>query len=218
MMSATKVTKATRAPFATRAMLWLSTGKRVDGLWIGTYFQTNAEVVMQRLEAALDLIKASDPRRYGRIVRDLDRVWVRLVPGTIGHFDASLRACVIDERFVLRDTTTPEMIAITIVHEATHARLDRCGIAYEEAARPRIEQICFRRELAFVRRLPNGEAVRDWVAQSTQLAPDTWTNASLEKTDVDGSEQVLQHLGYPAWLTRAIMAVRRRRGRTEGGR
>jgi len=35
------------------------------------------------------------------------------------------------------------------VHEATHARLRRYGIGYEEGLRQRVEEANFRRELAF---------------------------------------------------------------------
>ena len=63
--------------------------------------------------------------------------------------------CVIDERFVVDEGTTPEMIASVIVHEATHARLFRMGIGYEEGRRARVEQVCLRRELAFAAKLPD---------------------------------------------------------------
>src|SRR5262249_22846847 len=55
-----------KVPLSDRAMLWLSCGKRIDGLWVGTYFQTNAGPVMRRLEEALSLIKVHDRRRYDR--------------------------------------------------------------------------------------------------------------------------------------------------------
>jgi len=53
-----------KAPLSERVMLWLSSGKRIDGLWVGTYFQTNAGAVMLRIEEALRLIKVHDRRRY----------------------------------------------------------------------------------------------------------------------------------------------------------
>jgi hypothetical protein len=78
-------------------MLWFSSGRRVDGLWVGTYFQTNAEQVLRRVEDAIRLIKIHDQRRYKRLINDLDRVWVRLVPGAIGRYVHTLRACELDE-------------------------------------------------------------------------------------------------------------------------
>jgi hypothetical protein len=117
-------------------------------MWVGTYFQRNAEQVMRRVEETLRLIKTYDERRYKRLISDLSRVWVRLVPGGLGKYTHSLRACELDERFVLAETSPPEMIAATIVHEATHARLWRFGFGYDENVRGRVEAVCVRRELA----------------------------------------------------------------------
>jgi hypothetical protein len=79
--------------------------------------------VLRRVEDALRLIKTFDPLRYKRIGRDLERVWVLVLPGDLGNFDASIKTCKLDTRFILADTSSPEVIASTIVHEATHARL-----------------------------------------------------------------------------------------------
>jgi hypothetical protein len=43
-----------------------------------------------------------------------------------------LNACLLDERVVASETTTLEWIASTIVHEATHARLEKWGIAQDK--------------------------------------------------------------------------------------
>src|SRR2546427_9194317 len=45
--------------------------------------------------------------------------------------------------------TSAARLASTLVHEATHARLDRLGFRYAAERRARIEGICFRREIAF---------------------------------------------------------------------
>jgi hypothetical protein len=191
-----------------RMMLWLSSGSHVDGLWVGTYFQRNAEQVLRRVEEALRLIKEHDQQRYKRIVSDLDRVWVRLVPGALGRYVHSLRTCELDERFVLAEASLPVVIAATIVHEATHARLCRCGIGYDENVRGRVEAVCFRRELAFARKLPNGEHVREKALDSLAMPPATWTDAADRDRDLEGSVQALRHLGAPNWVVRALLAGR----------
>src|SRR5262249_14555493 len=88
-----------------RVMLWLSTSRRIDGLWVGCYLEEIAAPSLDRVEAALRLIKDCDRVRYDRLVRDLDRIWVQLITVGVAQFSASLRACVLDERFVLADTT-----------------------------------------------------------------------------------------------------------------
>src|SRR5215472_6109938 len=142
-----------------RLMLNSSKSRYVDGLWIGAFEdKKTAQQILTRLEAALALIKHYDRFRYDRIVRDLRRIWVTLLPTNIANFAYQIEACQIDSRYFLADTTTLEMIASTIVHEATHARLWRFG--YDEALRSRIEAICIRREIAFVAKLPNSEQIR----------------------------------------------------------
>jgi hypothetical protein len=153
--------RKTRPPFRERMMLRLSDSRRVDGLWIGVGKAKEPELALRRVEEALRLIKVFDRVRYDRLIRDLERVWVTPLPGYSGCCSYSLGACELDPRFVLAETTLPEMIAATIVHEATHARLQRCGIGYEEELRDRVEAVCVRRELAFAARLPNGERVRE---------------------------------------------------------
>jgi hypothetical protein len=45
-------------------------------------------------------------------------------------------------------------IATILVHEATHARVTRAGVAYSKANRSRIEALCKKAELAFLLRIP----------------------------------------------------------------
>jgi hypothetical protein len=185
-------------------MLWLSSGRRIDGLWVGTYYGSNAEKVLRRVEEALALIKSCDPLRYRRILRDLDRVWVNLLPGGLAQFKNSIRACEIDERFVLADTSSPEMIAAAIVHEAAHARLWQCGISYDESIRDRVESICVRRELAFAKLLPNGQQVVEWAEACLATPSAAWTDTAFRERNLQGSIEVLRHLGTPRWLLRFL--------------
>lgn len=187
-------------------MLRFSTSRQIDGLWIGVFNVSEPDTVLCRIEEALGLIKAYDPLRYDRLIRDLERVWARLLPGYLGNFNSSLRACELDKDFVLDDASLPELIAATIVHEATHARLQRCGVGYEEELRPRVEAICFRRELAFAAKLPNGEKVREQAERLLALCAteDYWTDAAFKERDVNAARD----LGFPGWFIRAILGLR----------
>lgn len=122
-----------------RLRLRFSTSRMVDGLWIDVW--RGEPQLLSRIEGALRLIKQYDSLNYSRVVNNLDRIWVQLLPNAAAHYDRSLNACVFDERFVLLESTTLERIASTIVHEATHARLERWGVEYDEKKRPRIEAI-----------------------------------------------------------------------------
>jgi hypothetical protein len=129
-----------------RIQLAMSIGRHLDGIWIGSWRGRPEDLT--RVEGALLLIKQHSPLDYARIARELERVWVYLLPHGLGEYKLSLKACLLDERYVADPATSIEQIACTIVHEATHAWLERYGIGYKEEQRAKIEAICFRRELA----------------------------------------------------------------------
>jgi hypothetical protein len=197
--------RAMKASLIDRFMLRLSSAVRIDGLWVGS-FDSNA---LPRVEEAVRLIKQYDRTHYRHLICDLDRVWVTVLPSSIGRYKHSLKMCEIDERFVLADSSTPEMIAAVIVHEATHARLMRCNIGYGEELRARVEAVCFRRERSFAAKLPNGQQIRDQAdGRLVGYRSDYWTNTAFAERRHDGEIQMLRYLGVPDWVTRAGFRVR----------
>jgi hypothetical protein len=187
----------------------MSLSKQLDGLWIGVSAD-DAERILWRVEAALCLTKTHDQLRYNRLVRDLERVWVRLLPDGLGSFNELLAACELDARFVGGETSSLEVIAAAIVHEATHARLMRRGIDYQEGLRARVEAICLRREKAFAAKLPNGEEVRERAERTLQLCAtqDYWTDVAFNERYLAGAMGALKHLGVPDWIGRTLLTLR----------
>jgi hypothetical protein len=187
----------------------MSTARDVNGLWIGA-FTSRDEAALQRVEDALQLMKQQSPLHYSRVVRSLDRIWVNLTPGARGHYSRRLNACVLDERFVLAEETTLEQIASVIVHETTHAVLERRGIAYDEPRRHRIEAICLRRQLHFVSGLSGGEAEQESVKLSLDYYgdnPEFFLDAQMQQRFLDGSAETLRWLGVPDRLVALISTV-----------
>lgn len=200
----------TRLSVIDRMQLARSVSRQFDGVWIGTWRGTQDDLL--RIESALLLVKQHSPLDYARIIRGLDRIWIYLVLDGLGQWNSSLNACLLDERYVADPATSIEQIASTIVHEATHARIERCGIEYDEKRRVRIEAICFRREAAFAARLPDGTQLQDQVAQYLdwyQSNPDYFQDAKFR--DRFGSEMsaALHHLGVPRWLIQAVATLER---------
>ncbi len=194
-----------------RLELWLSTSRKVDGLWVGT-MESKPWPGLRRVEDALRLIKDQDPLHYFRVVHNLARIWVRLLPSYRAHYDRTLDACVIDERFL--ETVTREQIASTIVHEATHARLDRWGIRYEEKDRSRIEAICLRRELNFLTKLSDCEPLQEEIVRTLEWCAsdkDCLSDASFRERQDQGSAETLRYLGTPDWIISFLMRIGRRR-------
>jgi hypothetical protein len=186
-------------------------------LWIGAHFQWNADEGqgLDRIAQALGFIKTYDPTRYHRLLRDLERIWTRLLVYNLGQFNEALSACELDQRFVLDESTSVEQIAATIVHEATHARIARYGIDYEEPIRHGIEAICMRREMAFANRLPDGEAVWERAEYMLSLceSPGYWTKETFTEQYMTGVKDSLQYHGVPDVLIRMTVGFIRWRGR-----
>lgn len=198
---------ATKPSLVERMDLWFSKGHVVDGIWVGS-FPSDAEPAIQRIEDALRLIESSAPLHYRRIKNNLARIWVQLVPHGAGCYLHSLNACLLDARIVNSETTTVEWIASVIVHEATHARLEKLGIRYHEAVRQRIERICARRELDFARHLSGVDALQQEILWRLDQENASYTNEKMwEKTD-QGNAEILRHLGTPEWVIILVFRAR----------
>ncbi|MHC2436808.1 hypothetical protein [Bradyrhizobium sp. USDA 4451] len=105
---------------------------------------------------------------------------------------------------------TIERIASTIVHEATHARLESCGIEYYEKDRHRIEAICLRRELSFLAGLPDVELMREEIRQTIAWCAsdrEYLSDPSFQQRQEQGQIETLRHLNVPEWFIRLILGV-----------
>jgi hypothetical protein len=81
-------------------------GKRtVDGLLIVSDKGT------EKIVEALRLIRDFDPTRYKCLLRDVRQILVTTLPGSVAQWVGSSRACELDERYVIREGTTPELVA-----------------------------------------------------------------------------------------------------------
>jgi hypothetical protein len=201
---------ATRPSLADKFALWLSKGRVIDGLWIGSA-QSDSEPRLQRVEAALRLIERFAPLHYRRVKNSLSRIWVQLVPHGAGCYLHSLNACLLDERVVASEDTTLEWIASAIVHEATHARLEKRGIRYDEAVRHRIERICARRELDFVRHLSGVDALREEITRRLDRCNEentSYTNQNMWHEIDQGTAEMLRYLGMPVWVIALVFKAR----------
>ena len=82
---------------------------------------------LRRVEDALQLIKRHDPLNYLRVTRNLEAKWGALIPSAVAHYERTLNACVLDERYLLKEEMTIDRIASTIVHEARIAKVGTMG-------------------------------------------------------------------------------------------
>jgi len=173
-----------RAALSDRIMFWLSSGNRIDGLWVGTHFQSNKDEVLGRVQEAPRLIKTYDQRRYRRLISDLDRVgcgWCQ---------EAS-------------DAMTTPSAPVSLMS-------DLFSLTRRARVRGRVEAVCLRRELAFAHKLPDGARVREHALEVLAMPCSSWTDRASRDRDLEGSVEALRHLGFPNWLVRALLAIRAR--------
>ena len=150
----------------------------------------DTELVVQRLDAALDLVVRYAPRNYRRLREDVAGLVVERFPCR-GAFFPDTRECLVELTFTVNPRHTLEEIAASIVHEATHARVARrCG-SLSSGRRAREERLCRMAELRFGLALPDGEVVVERARASLALsdrdvAPDVdWSVAAHRIAEVD---------------------------------
>ena len=134
--------------------------------------------VVDAIVEGLELLHRLEPLRVGRFRREMPRVILLDVlrgPAVAG-FAPGARACYLDGRFLAGAPagTRPALVALLLVHEATHARLDRLRpLPWPRSVVHRIERVCLRQELVFAARLPVPPygGFRRWVADKARTDP-----------------------------------------------
>jgi hypothetical protein len=128
-----------------------------------------------------------------------------------GYFLPPAQWCVITRHYATSPATTPEALSCLLVHEATHARIERIGIRYAEGVRARIEVLCVREQLAFARALPGAAALtaqlESRLAEWTGRGEPPWSDARFQR---DSVRFALQN-GIPRRIVRFFAWLARRR-------
>jgi|SRR3989344_152174 len=202
MLVFTQTIHSTLAAWYTRICFALSTSRCYQELDVRILLPgTERDFLFDKTHAALDLIRQHGPMRLQRMKRDLRGIWITYTAGNLAEYDSAGKLCLLDPAYLLRSDVTSGDVAATLVHEATHARLRAAGFGYETKSRARIENVCFRAEIAFARHLPNGQEIVERACRNLTLDPVVWTAASAEER----ATTKLRELGVPQWLIRLVM-------------
>lgn len=185
----------------------LSHHRRVNGLWIGVSGAKQDFHLLDRVEEAIALVCERDRIAYRRIYKNLDRIWVLPLAGARGSFSASAGACKLDSQYV--GTNPPELIASTIIHEATHAHPCLRKFGNSDAIRRRVEGVCIRRQLAFAQRLSDGTRVREQAERLLQLPSAFWSEESRHKAQVEAARSYLTAENVPQRMVTSIFFITR---------
>ncbi len=117
------------------------------GVWLFNWDRdSDHNVLFRKVAETLELIRERDPRRYARLVRDVPRITLTKSP-TPGVFVPKFGGVFLDVLHVINASL--HQLSLTVVHEATHARLHRAGIRVDSANRGRIERLCLEQEIRF---------------------------------------------------------------------
>lgn len=111
---------------------------------------------MELTVRVLELLREASPRALTGLARRSPRIAiVRGYPwaGQYWHYfgGIALEASVVERQI-------PMSIAMTIVHEATHARIAAAGVPYLPQ-RSRIERMCIRQEIEFAETVPGTDSL-----------------------------------------------------------
>lgn len=157
---------------------------------------------LAEVRAALELVWEHDRRRYLRMVRDVDYVIVTNTAGTAGEYWSDIRSMLLDAGVASRHPR--ESTAMTIVHEATHARLWQRGVG-RHPDRERIEGACVKAEVMFAGKIPGTERLVEGAWK--KLGSRYW-----ERSRQDDFAANAERLGWPGWLRKLIGLRYRREG------
>lgn len=138
-----------------RLLAWISRSHSIHGLPVWTPLVANEQrpLIYRRLDEALSLLKADAPGRYERIRQSLKGFLNFGIDSINASYDPRTAVCRLGEKFILAPDTTAKAVACTVVHEATHGRLFKLGIPYDEPLRYRVEIICIKAALLTAQKL-----------------------------------------------------------------
>lgn len=156
----------------------------------------DADLALDKISAAIQLIAQYDEPRWARFRSDVGGILVEGAVGSLGEWLPGIRLVRVKEAFVQADRTSIADIASTLAHEGTHAQLWRRGFRYPEDMRARIEAVCVRSQIRFLRRLPDAADTIQRAGQGLSIAPEYWTNESFGHRKIEN----LIALEAPKWL------------------
>lgn len=142
------------------------------------------------MDQALTLILTFAPGSLNWIRRNVKRILLSESGGAT--FISTMQTCRVGVAYARRASVVE--LAMTVVHEATHARLERAGAIYEGNCMGRIERACVASEVRFASKVPGSEAA---IARVEQLLETQWWNDGPRR---EAARRELERFGLPEWL------------------
>lgn len=136
----------------------------IDGFQVAAYplvGAREAERVIDNVRAALYAWRDLDPSGFMRARRVMWRILIKST--ALSYYSSAGEMCILDLATAMSGSKW--QIAAVLIHEATHAYINRRWVPYTPELKDRIERICVAQELAFVDRIPIDRCVgkQDWI-------------------------------------------------------
>ena len=192
-----------------RLLVWRSPKHASHGLpvWAPLVRNDERSLIYKRLDEALSLLKADAPGRFERVRRSLKGFLIFGMDSVNASYNPATGVCQLRERFMLAPDTTAAAVACTVVHEATHGRLFKLGIPYDEPIRYRVELVCIKASLFTAKKLRGAEAQVEECRRQLSIDPGFFSNDSFTERAAND----FRALGWPEWLIRTLVWIRRKR-------
>lgn len=181
----------------TRAAIAIAESSHIRGMRVADMtLDRSGREVRKAVQVALELIETHDPERFAQLRHDVRVLLIVQTHGSAGEFWPHVGAVVIDEGHLRTHQTAS--VAMTIVHEATHARLHREGLVDEED-RGSIERRCVEEEIRFAESVPGTQHLI--IGARMKLSTEWWDNSSGRRQ----FSRRLKALGAPRWLRKLLL-------------
>lgn len=161
-------------------------------------------LLLEKVQAALDLVARHDPRSLEAMRGHFSGilVWYGLNAAN-GSYLHSERLCMLYTRYVKAERTEPARIAMTLIHELTHAK-------HFSRGRPMVgvnaEWLCIGAELAFIRKVPGTDHLRDAAAGRLERRPEFYSREAKMEREIEDMEA-----RGARWSAAFLRFLRRRR-------
>jgi hypothetical protein len=162
--------------------------------------------IREKLQSALRLIAHHAPGQFERIGRLMRGVIVARLYEADATWRNDIAICLLDVSFLESNRASGAAVAATIIHELTHARLNRLGCRYTSGRRARIEHICHLAELRFLSMLPESKeraAAIEAAQWSLRLEPSVWSDEAIRAR----KESAPWYIGALRFVFRPLPAI-----------
>jgi hypothetical protein len=149
---------------------------------------------LDKVEAALDLVLHHDQRAIQVLRMHTDGIFVfGTHGGGYAEWGRGDKLVFFKPEYVSAPATSALHLAATLVHEATHAWLEKMGFQYSLEHRSRIEAICIKRSLRCAKYADAGNELISELEQQLTCNPEYYSNAAFRERAVTEVER----LGIP---------------------